>query len=123
MSDTVTERLAQVLAGHSDYSVAGGAVSCECGQIVSDSPEWPIDNIDSWPKSVHMRHLAAVLAPVVDELVAEAKVEALCEAAEQIYNGAGDPEQEFYDRGVAHWLLGRAQAVLAARIARAGGTS
>lgn len=28
--------------------------------------------------------------------------------ARRIYNGAGDPEQEFYDRGVAHWLEQRA---------------
>jgi hypothetical protein len=36
------------------------------------------------------------------------EAETIREVARRIYNGAGDPEQEYYDVGVAHWLEQRA---------------
>ena len=77
MSDTVTERLAEVLNAHHPtrgMSVSMG-VTCECGYWTGSEPDagkrplpWGRDQLDL--------HRATALAPVVDELVAEAKVEA-----------------------------------------------
>jgi hypothetical protein len=44
---------------------------------------------------------------------------ALRDAAHAVHNGAGDPEQEFYDHGVSPWLSARADAYLGGGVERA----
>jgi len=50
----------------------------------------------------------SVSGPQFDRWLRKHDAEVIREVARRIYNGAGDPEQELYDRGVAHWLEQRA---------------
>jgi len=49
-----------------------------------------------------------VSGPQFDRWLWQHDAEVIREVARRIYNGAGDPEQEYYDVGVAHWLEQRA---------------
>lgn len=87
------EALANVLRDHRAPQLFAGVLTttweCRCGALV---PDWFV-------------HVADALIASMGWLdAADLKAEAIREVSRRIYNGAGDPEQEFYDHGVAPWL-------------------
>jgi hypothetical protein len=78
-----------------------------------------VDEHSETQHSSASQHLTTLTPAVCDALIVGAVREALDEFQRRmnglIYNGAGDPEQEFYDRGVAPWLereMGRVRRTL-----------
>lgn len=59
-------------------------------------------------RALSLDELPGAIEPIVRARIegayAYGRVEALMDAAAKIHNGAGDPEQEFYDIGVSPWL-------------------
>lgn len=50
----------------------------------------------------------AMVEQIAASHIRQAKADALRETAAEIYNGAGDPEQAFYNYGLNPWLHARA---------------
>ena len=84
-------------------------VRCVCGAWESENG---VSGADRWEQ--HRMHVADALLPLVDQLQMEAGAQALDDAADALFNGAGDPEQELYDAGASPWLTLRAMTMRAA---------